>query len=87
MHSLPSGETRLNPTPATWSWRCRPQGSGVGDRGRDVPAEPDDGLLVAPSRLLRGIKDHSDMAQESVWPLGPQPEVLNVQRYQERSGS
>lgn len=80
------GNPRLNPTPETWSRRCQPQESDVRDRGRDVPTEPDDGLLVAPSQVLRSVEDHPDVAQEDVWPLGPQPDVLNVQRYQERGG-
>lgn len=37
--------------------------------------------------VLCGITDHSDMMEEGVWLLGPQPDVLNVQRHQERCGS
>lgn len=60
--------------------------SRVRGQGGDVLAEPDDGLLVTAWRVPCSLTDHLDVGEEGVWPLGPQPDVLDVQGQQEGGG-
>lgn len=59
------------------------------DGGVDVPAECNNGLrlrlIMWPA--LRSLTGHSYMSEKGVWLLGPQPDVLNIQRHQEYCGS
>ena len=54
-------------------------------RGTDIPAECNNGLRL--TMWLCSLMGHSDVSEEGVWLLGPQPDVLNIQRHQEYCGS
>lgn len=56
-------------------------------RGAHVPAEHNNGLRLTKWHVLCSLTDRLDVSKEGVWLLGPQPDVLNIQRDQEHCGS